>query len=232
MLYPEIVEAVKGYFETDFPGTVGDFDSKEQIDRFIQQAEQRIYNSIQFPAVRKNMRGLLNQGGPYLASPTDFLSVYSMAVILPNGNYQYLLNKDVNFLREAFPNEDSQGVPQYYALFGPTVTRTDPPEVTDRLSFILAPTPDTEYTVELHYYYYPESITEAADHRTWLGDSLDTLLLYGTMLEAAVFLQAEDDMMVKYQARYDEALALGKRLGDGMQRQDAYRNGQFRQAVR
>ena len=204
------------------------------IPVFIQQAEQRIYNSVQFPSLRKNVTGSVSASNKYLSCPNDFLSVYSMAIItgvtggnLNTGSYEYLLNKDVNFIRQAYPTPNDTGVPKYYALFGPTVSGAT---ISDELSFILGPTPDAAYDVELHYYYYPESITVAADGQTWLGDNFDTVLLYGSLVEAAIFMKSEADMMGYYETKYKEALALASRLGDGLERSDAYRSGQYRQA--
>jgi hypothetical protein len=151
-----------------------------------------------------------------------------MAVIDGNGNYEYLLNKDVNFIRQAYPQPTDKGTPKYYALFGPTVLSST---IYDELSFIIGPTADASYGVELHYYYYPESITVAADGQTWLGDNFDSVLLYGSLVEAYTYMKGEQDMMALYNGKYQEALALAKRLGDGMERQDAYRSGQYRQAV-
>ena len=234
MNYTTLFETIKGYVENDFPNTqFGDptaatttFTSKEQIDTFIQQAEQRIYNSVQFPAIRKNVTGTIAINNKYLAAPGDFLSVYSMAVIDGSGNYEFLLNKDVNFIRAAYPNPTATGIPKYYALFGPTTTNDVPPVITNEYSFILGPTPDTSYSVELHYYYYPESIVTAIT--TWLADNFDSVLLYGSLLEAAAFMKSELDVIANYEKRYNEALMLAKRLGDGMERQDAYRSGQVR----
>jgi hypothetical protein len=232
--YNELFETIKGYTENDFPNTqYGDptaasvnFTSKEQIDTFIKQAEQRIYNSVQFPSIRKNVTGSTSNGNKYLSSPSDFLAVYSMAVIDGSGNYEYLLNKDVNFIRAAYPNPSSTGLPQYYALFGPTTTNNVPPVITNELSFILGPTPDSNYTVELHYYYYPESIVTAGS--SWLGDNFSSVLLYASLLEAYTYMKGEVDVIANYEKRYNEALMLAKRLGDGMERSDAYRSGQFR----
>ena len=197
-----------------------------QLPVFVRQAEQRIYNTVQFPSLRKNVTGYTTTDNKYLQCPSDFLAVYSMAAIDPTGAYEYLLNKDVNFIRQAYPNpNDDKGIPRYYAIFGP---RSDNE---DELSFILGPTPDASYTIELHYYYYPESITVAADGRTWLGDNFDTVLLYGSLVEAYTYMKGEQDMMALYDAKYKEALGLAKRLGDGMERQDAYRSGQYRQPV-
>jgi hypothetical protein len=220
--YNELFETIKGYTENDFPSTqYGDpsavslnFTSAEQVNTFIRQAEQRIYNSVQFPSIRKNVTGLTTASNKYLSSPLDFLAVYSIAVIDGDGNYEYLLNKDVNFIRAAYPNPSSTGIPQYYALFGPTTTNTNPPSVTNELSFILGPTPDAQYSVELHYYYYPESIVTAGS--TWLGDNFDSVLLYASLLEAYTYMKGESDVIANYEKRYNEALLLAKRLGDGL----------------
>ena len=190
---------------------------------FVQQAEQRIFNTVQFPSIRKNVTGSTSSSNKYLACPSDFLAVYSMAVVDGTGNYEYLLNKDVNFIRQAYPNPTSVGLPKYYAIFGPQ--SVDAKELT----FILGPTPNTVYEVELHYYFYPESIVTAG--QTWLGDNFDSVLLYGSLVEAITFMKGEADMVALYDGKYKEALALAKRLGDGMERQDAYRSGQYRQPV-
>jgi hypothetical protein len=196
------------------------------IPVFVQQAEQRIYNSVQFPSLRKNVTGATTSGNKYLACPSDFLAVYSMAVVdgtLATGEYEYLLNKDVNFIRQAYPNANATGIPKYYALFGAQTNDVN------ELSFILGPTPDAVYPVELHYYYYPQSIVTAST--TWLGDNFDSVLLYGSLVEAYTYMKGETDMMGLYNQKYQEALGLAKRLGDGMERQDAYRSGQYRQKV-
>jgi hypothetical protein len=226
---------VQAYCENSFPQSTGAVTSQDQIDTFIRQAEQRIYNSVQFPSLRKNVTGSTTQGNQYLSSPGDFLAVYSMAVIDPiTGAYDYLLNKDVNFIREAFPIPTQTGKPTHYALFGPTTTNTLPPIITNELSFILGPTPNTVYGIELHYYYYPESITSVLSNgTTWLGDNFDSVLLYGSLLEASAYMkEADQEVVGNYTARYNEALLLAKRLGDGMERRDAYRNGQFRMDVK
>jgi len=215
--YVELVANIKSYtenYETEFVAN---------IPVFVTQAETRIYNSVQIPALRKNVTGLVSTNNKYLSCPIDFLSVFSLAVIDADGRFEYLLNKDVNFMRAAYPNPTTTGLPQYYALFGPTVASS---VITDELSFIVAPTPDAQYDVELHYYYYPQSITVAADGRTWLGDNYSPVLLYGTMLEAYIFLKGEVDMMATYKGKYDEALAQLNRLGTGLERGDAYRDGQ------
>jgi len=178
---------------------------------------------VQIPALRKNVTGVTSSSNKYLSCPPDFLSVFSIAVIDGVGNYEYLLNKDVNFLRAAYPNPSDEGIPKYYALFGPTVASNI---ITDELSFILAPTPNDVYNVELHYYYYPESITVAADERTWLGDNYDPVLLYGSLVEAYIFMKGEADMMAVYEKKYQDALMQLNRLGTGLERGDAYRDGQ------
>ena len=179
------------------------------------------------------MTGSATTNNKYLSCPSDFLASYSMAVIDPTtGAYSYLLNKDVNFIRESYPIPTDTGTPAYYALFGPTTTSGNPPVPTNELSFLLGPTPDAAYSVELHYYYYPESITTASSGQTWLGDNIDSVLLYGSMVEACTFQKAEQDIFAAYNAKYQEALALAKRLGDGLERQDAYRSGQARVPVK
>ncbi len=312
MTYNELFIAVKNYLQNDFPtdtwtdvaGTgVASTDGTEQINLFITQAEERIYNSVQIPALRKNVTGVTTNGNQYLSCPSDFLSVFSMAVIDGDGNYEYLLNKDVNFIRAAYPNPTDEGLPRYYALFGPTVASNI---ISDELSFILGPTPDAIYNVELHYYYYPESIIQApitslgaitggsgysngayynvaltngtgngasaniiisggavtsvtltnggalytvgdtlsislgtgvgfsvpvatvgnANGRTWLSDNYSPVLLYGTLVEAYTFLKGEQDLTAQYEKKYQEALGQLNRLGTGLERGDAYRDGQ------
>jgi hypothetical protein len=222
MNYTALSNAIQAYTENTEANFV------TNIPVFVTQAEQRIYNSVQFPSIRKNVTGVVSTTTTYLSAPDDYLASYSLAVIDADGNYEYLLNKDVNFIRQAYPKATDTGLPKYYALFGPTTSGST---ITDELTFILGPKPDANYTVELHYYYYPESITVAADGRTWLGDNFDTVLLYGSLVEAYTYMKGEADMMGLYNVKYQEALALAKRLGDGMERQDAYRSGQYRQAV-
>jgi hypothetical protein len=224
--YTQLSNAIQAY--TENPSS----DFVAQIPVFVQQAEQRIYNSVQFPSLRKNMTGVVSNGNKYLSAPNDFLSVYSLAVItdvtggnLNTGTYEYLLNKDVNFIRQAYPTPQDTGVPRYYALFGPTVNGST---ITTELTFILGPTPDANYNVELHYYYYPQSIVTA--NTSWLGDNFDTVLLYGSLVEAYTYMKGEQDMMAMYNQKYMEALQLAKRLGDGLERSDAYRSGQSRLA--
>jgi len=210
MNYTQLVGLIQDYTENTFTTT--------DINAFIQQAEQRIYNTVQLPALRKNVTGTTTAGNKYLAMPSDWLSTFSMAVINANNEYLYLLNKDVNFIRQSFPDTDSDfyGEPQYYAVFNSG-------------SFILGPTPDAAYSVELHYFYYPESIVTAST--TWLGDNFSSALLYGSLLEAYTYMKGEKDVLDNYRNRYDEAMLLLKQLGDGKDRQDAYRSGQVRYPV-
>lgn len=310
MNYTELSNALQAYTEN----TEADFVAN--IPVFVQQAEQRIFNSVQFPSIRKNVYGQVTANNKYLQCPTDFLAVYSLAIVtdvtggdMNTGTYEYLLNKDVNFIRQAYPTPDDTGLPRYYALFGP---RSDN---ADELTFILGPTPDSSYYTELHYYNYPDSIVQspvatlgvitggsaytagtyfnvpltggtgsgalatitvsggavtavtitnggvqytagnslsasAADiggtgsgfsvligtvtnssGTSWLGDNFDSVLLYASLVEAYTYMKGEADMMQLYNQKFMEALALAKRLGDGMERQDAYRSGQFRQKV-
>jgi hypothetical protein len=225
MNYTQLTAAICDYtqnFDQDFI---------DNIPVFVTQAEQRIYNTVQFPSLRKNVLGLTTANNKYLSAPNDFLAVYSLAIVDATGAYEFLLNKDVNFIRQAYPTPTSTGLPKYYALFGPTTTAGENPSITNELSLILGPTPAAAYTAELHYYYYPESISVAASGQTWLGDNFDSVLLYGSLVEAVTFMKGEADMVALYNTKYTEALALAKRLGDGMERQDAYRSGQYRQAV-
>jgi hypothetical protein len=217
MTYNELVTAVQDYCENVF-ATV-------DINTFIRQAEQRIYNTAQPSNLRKNVTGSLTSGNKYLAAPSDFLSTYSLAIYPASGtgDFLYLLNKDVNFMREAYPNPSTTGKPKHYAIFGPQSNDVN------ELSFIVGPTPNAAYTAELHYYYYPESIVTAGT--SWLGDNFDSVLLYGTMCEALTYMKGEPDMVKLYQERYVQAIALYKNLADGKQRGDAYRNGQVRTAV-
>jgi hypothetical protein len=312
--YNELFIAVKNYLQNDFPtntwtdvtGGTTTSGGVSQINFFIQQAEERVYNTVQIPALRKNVIGATTGSNKYLSCPSDFLSVFSMAVIDGDGNYEYLLNKDVNFIRSAYPNPNTDGIPKYYAIFGPTVTNST---ITDELSFILGPTPDDAYDVELDYYYYPESIIQSSiialgsitpgsgytngtyynvnltggtgnsatatvvveggvvtsvtltngganyvvgnalsvastsipngagfsvpvanianpNGRTWLCDNYSPVLLYGTLVEAYTFLKGEVDMIAQYEKKYQEALSQLNRLGTGLERGDAYRDGQ------
>lgn len=219
MNYSELTAAIQDYTENTFTST--------ELATFVQNAEQRIYNTVQLPALRKNVTGALTSGNKYLAAPSDFLSVFSLAVITgygtANETYEYLLNKDVNYIREAYPTPADTGAPKYYAIFGPQSNNMD------ELTFILGPTPSTALTAELHYFYYPESIVTSGT--SWLGDNFDSALLYGSILEAYTFMKGEPDLMANYRQRYDEAMFLLKQLGDGKDRGDAYRSGQVRMKV-
>jgi len=210
MTYAELVGAINSYSENQFDTT--------DINTFIQQAEQRIFNTVQLPDLRRNQVGNTTSGNKYLTTPSDWLSTYSLAVIDSNNEYTYLINKDVNFIRESFPDTDSAfyGKPEYYGIF-------------DDNTFILGPTPDQQYTVELHYFYYPTSIVTAGT--SWLGDNFDTALFYGSLLEAATYLKAEPDTIQNYTQRYMDAISMLKQLGDGKDRRDAYRSGQARYEV-
>jgi hypothetical protein len=211
--YTELVDAITSYtqnYEDDFVAN---------IPLFVEQAEDRIYNTVLIPALRKNVTGGVQPNNKYLSCPTDFLAVLSMAVISAN-EYEYLLNKDVNFMRAAYPNPNDKGLPKYYSLFGPEVINQTP---TNELSFILAPTPDAAYAVELHYYYYPQSIVTA--NTSWIGDNYSPVLLYGSLVEAYIYMKGEADMMAAYEKKYQDALQQLIRLGAGMERGDAYRDG-------
>jgi len=215
MTYDELVAAIETYTENTFTDT--------ELSTFVRQAEQRIYNTVQLANLRKNVIGNFTSGNKYLSTPNDFLSVYEISVVDGSGNYIALLNKDVNFIREVYPAPSSTGVPKYYAIFGP-VTNLD-----TELSIIVGPMPNASYAVELHYYYYPESIVTADN--TWLSDNFDSVLLYGSLVEAYTFMKGEADLMGVYETKYKEALALLKNLGDGKQRGDAYRDGQVKNRV-
>lgn len=226
MNYAQLFETIKGYVENDFPNTswtdstgsgTATLTSTEQINTFIQEAEQRIFNTVQLLDLRKNVTGTCTSGNKYLTVPTDWLANFSMAVIDGNGDYEFLLNKDVSFIRQAFPDPTDTGKPYCYAYF-------------DENSYILGPTPDANYAIELHYFYYPPSIVTAGT--SWLGDNFDSVLLYGAILEAYTFMKGEADVMAQYQKRYDEAMAMLKQLGEGKNRQDMYRSGQVRYPVR
>lgn len=214
MNYNELKTAVEDYTENTFSAT--DFATMTKL------SEQRIYNAVQLPALRKNVTGTLTQGNPYLSAPTDFLSVFSLSVV-SGGEYSFLLNKDVNFIREAFPNPTIQGVPKYYALFGPDSSNPD------ELTLILGPTPSAALTAELHYFYYPESIVTATN--TWLSDNFDSVLFNAVLVEAARFMKQEQDIVAETDKQFVQSLTLLKNLGDGKNRQDAYRSGQVRTKV-
>jgi hypothetical protein len=208
MNYTELKTNIEDICENSF--------TDDQLAMFTQQAEQKIYNTVQIPALRKNVTGTVTASNNYLSSPSDFLYSYSLAVIDGNGVYHYLLNKDVNFMREAYPNPTSEGLPKHYAYF-------------DDDTIILGPTPDSSYSMELHYGYYPQSIVVA--NNTWLGDEFDSALLNGALIEAIRFMKGEPDIVAMYEKMYLQSIALLKTLGDGKLREDAYRSGQFRVPV-
>ena len=228
MNYSELFTQIQTYTENQFPdtfvqittgGSATNVNAVTQINTFIKQAEERIYNSVQIPSLRRNVTGNCTASNKYLACPNDYLSTYSLAVIDPVTNeYEYLLNKDVNYIRQAYPNPNDTGKPKYYALFGSRLN--DPNE----LSFILGPTPDLAYTAELHYFYYPESIVDQGT--SWLGDNYSPVLLYGSLVEAYTYMKGEADLIAGYNAKYNEALSQLNRLGTGLERGDAYRDGQ------
>lgn len=208
MNYVELTTNIADICETTF--------TADQLAMFTQQAEQKIYNTVQIPALRRNVTSAFTSGNQYLATPSDFLYVYSVAVEDGSGNYNFLLNKDVNFIREAYPNASSTGLPKHYANF-------------DDDFFIVGPTPDSAYTVELHYGYYPESIVTAGT--TWLGDEFDSALLNGALVEAIRFMKGEPDIIQNYEKLYVQSIGLLKMLGDGKLREDTYRSGQYRMPV-
>jgi len=221
--YTELKAAVRDTIEVNIPD--GD------LNTLIKQAEQLIYNTVQLATLRKNQKAQLSANNKYLSAPGDFLSVYSLAVVtgvtggdLDTGSYAYLLNKDVNFIRQAYPTPNSTGVPKHYAIFGPATAASN------ELTFILGPTPDQAYWVELHYYYYPESIVTATN--TWLSDNFDSALLNGTLVQAIRFTKGEPEMVKLYDNLYTQSMILLKQLGDGKQRMDAYRDGQVIVEVR
>jgi hypothetical protein len=205
MNYTELKANIQDICETTF--------TDDQLAMFTQQAEQKIYNTVQIPALRKNVTGTLTSSNKYLSTPSDFLWSYSLAVVDGSGVYHFLLNKDVNFMREAYPNPAVTGLPKHYAYF-------------DDNTFIVGPTPDSGYASELHYGYYPQSIVTAGT--TWLGDEFDSALLNGALLEAIRFMKGEPDIVATYEKMYLQSITLLKNLGDGKLREDAYRSGQFR----
>jgi hypothetical protein len=219
MTYTELSAAIQAYTENTDTSFVA------EIPVFVQQAEQRIYNSVQFPPLRKTVTLSTAIGVQFVDCPTDFLSVHSIAAIDGTSSYQFLLNKDVSFVRQAYPKVSDTGIPQYYALYGPTAASDL------ELRFIFGPTPDAVYSLDLQYFFYPESITTTVTGRSWLGDNFDSVLLYGSLLEAYTYMKGEPDIMAVYNQKYMEALSLAKRLGDGLERQDSYRSGQYRQQV-
>ena len=227
MNYAELFETIKGYVENDFPNTTwtdssgsgtATLTSTEQINTFIQQAEQRVYSSVQILASRKSAPSVTIAGDEYLTTPVDWLANYSVAVIDPaTGDYNFLLNKDVSFIRTSFPNPNDTGMPTHYAMFNED-------------TYLFGPTPDVAYALEINYFYYPESIVTA--NNTWLGDNFDMVLLYGSLLEAYTFMKGEQDVIAVYQDRYTQALGMLQQLGEGKNRQDTFRTPQARYPVR
>ena len=211
MNYATLVQTIQEYVQSTETSFVAN------IPTFVQLAEERIYNTVQIPAIRRNQIGTLTSNNKYLTLPGDWLATFSLAVIAPvTGAQEFLLDKDVNFIRQSFPNPNDTGVPQYYAIF-------------DQNTLILGPTPNSNYQVELHYYYYPESIVTAGT--SWVGDNFETVLLYGSLREAYTYLKGEQDLIANYEAKYQEGLQLIIRMGDGLNRRDAYRSGQVRVPV-
>ena len=226
MNYATLFQTIQAYCENNFPdtlvntttaGVTANFLTKTQIDTFIQEAEQRVFNSVQIPDLRKNVTGNATSGNKYLSVPSDWLANFSLSVIDASGIQYFLLNKDVEYIREAFPNPADTGMPTHYALF-------------DQNSYILGPTPDSNYSMELHYFYYPNSIV--TNGTSWLGDKFDSVLLYGSLLEAYTFMKGEKDVNDTYISRYNEALAMLRQLGEGKNRQDMYRTEQARYPVK
>ena len=209
MTYSQLTENIQDICETTF--------TSDQLAMFVQQTEQFIYNTVQLPSLRKNVSGTVTSGNKYLAVPSDYLYTYSLAVVNSDGSFDFLLNKDVNFIREAYPTPTSTGVPKHYANFNDE-------------TFILGPTPNANLTVELHYGYYPESIVTAST-LPWLGENFDSALLNGSLVEAIRFTKGEPDMVALYQQMFAQSLTLLKALGDGKLRGDTYREGQYTQAV-
>jgi hypothetical protein len=213
MNYTQLYQALCDYTE-NYEATFVD-----NIPNFVQQNEERIYRSVMIPELRKNVTGTLTAGNKYLARPSDFLSVFSLAVIDDDGNYNYLIDKDVNFMREAYPSPATSGLPKYYGQFDGDVASAT------YGNLILGPTPDQSYAVELHYYYDPPSIVTTGT--SWLGENAESVLLYGSLVEAYVFMKGDNDLMIAYKTQYDEAL---QRLGviDYRSKRDSYRDGEPR----
>jgi len=211
MNYADLVQAIKDYTENLETSFVS------QIPHFIEQAEERIYRSVMIPELRKNVTASMSAGNQYLARPSDFIAVFSIAVIDGDGDYTYLLDKDVNFIREAFPRSSTQGLPQYYGQF-------DGDDTVGSGNFILGPTPDASYGVELHYYFDPPSIVTTGT--SWLGENAEAALLYGSLLEAYTYMKGEADILALYNQRYEEALAQLGGVGIRSMR-DNYRDGEF-----
>jgi hypothetical protein len=210
MNYAQLVTAICNYTETTEQSFVAN------IPNFVNIAEERIYNTVQLPAIRRNVLSNTVAGLKYLQLPDDYLATFSLAVFDATGAQQFLIDKDVNFIREAYPNPANQGIPKYFAQFDPD-------------TIIFGPTPDQVYQVELHEYYYPESIVTAGT--SWVGDNFESVLLYGSLREAAVYQKGEADIIANYEQKYQESMMLLKLMGDGKERRTAYRDGQVRLPV-
>lgn len=217
MLYTDLAKAIEDITENHEPTFLS------YIPQFVRQAEKRVYNTVLFPALRKNVTATTTANNKYVACPADYLATSALAVIDGTGTYEYLMNKDVNFIRQAFPSPNDTGLPRYYAVFGPRSGSER------QLTYIVGPTPDQAYGVELHYFYYPASIVDAG--ASWIGDNFDAVLLYGALVEAAIFMKAEQDVYMAYDTKFKEALVLAKRLGEGLERGDTYRSGEPREPV-
>jgi len=209
MTYAELVDLIQNYCENSETTFVA------SIPTFVRQAEQRIYRSVMLPEFRSNTTASIVENQQYIQRPSDFLSVFSLAVIDTTGKYTYLVDKDVNFIREAYPHPASSGRPKYYGIFDGDATGTEG-------NLILGPSADTTYEVELHYYYDPESIVTS--ETSWLGTNASGALLYGAIVEAYTFLKGDADLMATYTSRYEEALAQLKTIGARSNRDD-YRDG-------
>ena len=208
MTYAQLTANIQDICENTF--------TSDQLALFVQQTEQFIYNAVQIPSLRKNVTGTAASGNKYLAVPSDFLYTYSLAVIDSSSNYHYLLNKDVNFIREAYPDAATTGLPKHYGIFNDD-------------SFILGPTPNSSYTFELHYGFYPESIVTAST-LPWLSENFDSALLNGSLVEALRFMKGEPDLVQMYDKMFGQSMTLLKQLGDGKLRRDSYRSGQYIEA--
>ena len=229
MNYTTLFQTIKNYCENEFPSTTFTGSdgtttvitaSDTQVNTFITEAETRIYNAVNIPTLRRNVTGTLTAGNQYLSLPTDWLSAYSVAIYTTDYStpFTYLLNKDVNFIREAYPTPTVTGTPKYYSLFGTQYTNVN------ALSCLLGPTPDLNYQVEMHYFYYPPSIVTSGT--SWVGNNYDPILLYGALMEASIYMKAEQDIITLYAAKYQEALGELRRMCDALERGDAYRDGQ------
>mgnify|MGYP003654175002 FL=1 len=225
MTYNELTTAIKDYLMVEYVGDGAEPTFVANIDNFIRNTEIIINNSVQLPAFRTNVTGTLTAGNQYITLPPDFLSIFSLAVIpnttvdrVPTPTYQYLLNKDVNYIREAYPYPSAQGTPQYYSLF-------------DQDTFLIGPTPVDDYSVEMHYYAYPQSIVDAPTGTTWVGTEFPNALLWGSLVEGYIFLKGETALIQTYQAKFDQVMAELKQVGDGKNREDSYRTTQVRDKV-